>query len=236
MGCGARLAATPLARPGGSDKVLMGEPLDPARWPASLPLEHCSATLIGPRVLLTAAHCASRSQFRDLRDRRGLVVKTWDKAGRSKKDPDLALALLAADSPLRPAEGLEQRQGREPSLSQRLYVTGWGYTESGGRGLRGAWAKVIELADEKGECVRIRLTEAAVAPGDSGGGVYDADGPKRRLVGVVVKTGPGPGEACFDSIRSVEARAFLTRFEAKHKGKGAAVCGRSKGLPAGACR
>ncbi|HEX4953524.1 MAG TPA: trypsin-like serine protease [Thermoanaerobaculia bacterium] len=236
LACETRPEAAPLTGARAADKLLLGEQLDPAQWPASLQLGRCSATLIGPRVVLTAAHCASRQQFRELRERRGLVVKACEKAGRSSRAPDLALALLDADAPLEPAERLEQRKGREPRLNDSLYLTGCGYTETGGRGLRGAWAKVIELADEPGECVRIRLIGAAVTPGDSGGAVYDSDGPHRRLVGVVVKSGPRPGEACFESLLATEARALLSRFESKYGQQGAALCGRSRGLAAKICR
>lgn len=48
----------------GSAQVVGGEPFDATRLPATFRFEAlgCTATLIGPRVLLTAAHCADRRQ------------------------------------------------------------------------------------------------------------------------------------------------------------------------------
>src|ERR1700756_5782048 len=86
-GSGAAQTATKMFFPDNPGEALIanGYAQDPERWPASVKFLNqdkalwCTATLIGPQVALTAAHCLDHVESLSIDDAQGAIPVTCDK-------------------------------------------------------------------------------------------------------------------------------------------------------------
>lgn len=169
--------------------LIGGEVADPKDWPASPWVGNCSSTLIGERVLLTAAHCVGNGRAKSftIENRRYEGLCTHHPEYRGNSTADWALCHLTT-----PVEGVKFEVVATISEVQctngkQFLWTGYGCTR---------WGSRIDGKFRTGRVPAIRcpsrtnydtVTRGSVAlcSGDSGGGGYvvAADG-TRKVVGV----------------------------------------------------
>ena len=136
----------------------------------------CTATLIGPRVIITAAHCAETGETsRFAYDGQQYSAVITRSPLYPDPDHDLALGLLNSPISMRFAN-----IGGTPGLSEDFILTGYGCTDSDGGGSDG----VLRIGDstvvgfDGYDFISKRIDGAALCFGDSGGPAYvDMDDP-----------------------------------------------------------
>jgi len=168
--------------PGGSWREVVG-------LSTQLGLPYCSGTLISPRIVLTAAHCLDRvpalAYVGNTPARDGTFVDVESAYAHPDHDPvthraDIGVVVLARPVPL-PTPRLVETMG-DRSGSVAAFV-GFGFTQPGPSGLQGikhaGWQTLDAIEDEL-------LRHGTIGcNGDSGGGVFVADGDAWSLAGVI---------------------------------------------------
>lgn len=165
----------------------------------------CTATLVGARTVLTAAHCVSKSAF----DRTPFLLGGVKYAARalvphpdwnvnvSAYRNDLGLVLLVDAPPVAPAT----LRALAPAVGERVVVVGFGVTavvrpDSGGATLVPLRATAGTRRSGEKSIARIEPRHFELlgrsgnsADGDSGGPVFAGSGADERLIGVVSASG-----------------------------------------------
>jgi hypothetical protein len=214
---------------------------DTKKWPATFKFgkgvkEFCTATAIGPRVILTAAHCLPNgaSGHVVINDKRvGIVCDhhhEYTPCPLENEDPkscpagrttsaDYALCLASADLGITEYETVNTKSG-VPAVGGRALLTGFGCNEDGGvdKGFGYLFegdTTVRALPNETGADMFglyyiVTRGGAALCFGDSGGPSYklqDSQGKSRVMIGVNSRTWAHLDQASFLSATSV--RSFV---------------------------
>ncbi len=140
----------------------------------------CTATIVGPRVLLIAAHCmANNSNVQS--DRPGAPQFK----ARCYHAPKIDIALCLIDKEIPKPYAHISKVG--PKVDDEVLLMGYGCIQRGGGGgndgiLRAGKAKVVEIEDD--ELRFITKSDVALCSGDSGGPTLIEGAKHPRVIGV----------------------------------------------------
>ncbi len=170
-------------------ELIGGTIADPKDWPASPWVGNCSSTIIGERVLLTAAHCVSNGGTKTftLGATRYSGTCTHHTSYSNNSTADWALCLLASPVTGVPLESIASASEASCNVGKKFLWTGYGCSR---------WGGTIDGKFRTGNVTTTKcpsgtnydtITRGSVAlcSGDSGGGgfIVFEDG-TRKVVGV----------------------------------------------------
>jgi hypothetical protein len=171
-----------------SPELIGGTVADPADWPASPWVGNCSSTLIGPRTLITAAHCVSNGGTKSftIGTSRYSGACTHHAKYRGNSTADWALCYLTSEVTGVPFEVVAKPAEVSCSVGKTFTWTGYGCQRWGG-GIDGKFRVGTVNATKCPSGTNydtVTRGSVALCSGDSGGGGYlvDAQG-NRKLVG-----------------------------------------------------
>lgn len=205
-------------------------PASEADWPATfvftgLNQKPCTASAVGPHVILTAAHCvADRSSGKILQNGATVTCRRHKWWGGSGAPYDVALCVSVQKIPL-PADAVYETlatQPQRPAQKTSLQLLGFGCTTHGATGFLYAGKASVETPATALQPLFTTTGSASVCAGDSGGGVYEPDGDSRRIVGVASRE-DGTNGSVFASITADEVRTWIMAWSEKDFDKGIAA-------------
>jgi hypothetical protein len=237
-----------LSRPDNMDAKLRGARVaDPKAFPASLYSrsgnELCTSTLIGPRAVLTAAHCVETGAVATFRLGGQDYRAVCERASQYPADPSADYALCAVQD--RDVAGAPFERvnitASHLKVGQKPLMTGFGCTNANGTGgnngvyMVGDESSIIRLPSNQSNNIEVQ-GEVALCFGDSGGPAFLVSGAQRELISVNSSVGSVGGvltdHSHLSSTSAPVAVAFLTGWSSRNK---APICGLPGGPKAG-CR
>lgn len=256
------LTATPFTdvyRTGGEPMIVNGQRAHPAEYPASYRSESggrvCTWFLVGPSVLLGAAHCvtgtSASAPLAEVRfaSRAGQHIATCSipEGYWTDRSQDWALCKVSPQVP-RPvgangSAGYEVVSQKPEVLASlpRLEISGFGCTVQGGSA-RGEYqigiarvvtapprAKMLGSASATPNAVKIRQAPSNLCAGDSGGPAFYYQKPAGRILRVVVGTNSSTViEAGVGYLASLSTPAAVSFFKAWSLVQSEKICGINK--------
>ncbi|ACM38196.1 trypsin-like serine protease [Agrobacterium vitis] len=215
----------------------------PARttdWPATLYANvddhsHCTATIVGPHVILTAAHCLPPSGKFTAIVHQIAYHATCTKPDGWPNDPSDDYALCSTDGDAIPVVyEMISFNPKAVALGVKITLAGYGCSDqyqNGAGTFRIGYAPVVRMPNVPDKTYvfdrnSVVTQGAAICPGDSGGGAFletpTAAGTYRAIVGVNSRVDMSKLTSYLSATFSPDGRAF---FQSWSKEKSAQICG-----------
>ena len=171
-------------------------PQNPLDWPASFKLKYgglvCTATAIGPTVVITAAHCVPNRRRGSLSVNGVTVRVTCEHHPEYANNSLYDIALCSSTTPIQlpqipggvPSQFESLQIDTLPSEGTEVTIQGYGCRLAGGHvGI--LYIGDATISDVPGSQPYFITEGAAVCGGDSGGAVFPRnDGPHRAVLGI----------------------------------------------------
>jgi hypothetical protein len=228
--------------------VVGGTVADPKDWPASFYSKHgearCTSTLVGPRALLTAAHCVGEATTRLVYEGKTYkatcqIPKEYQSGGGDPSTADWALCQV--ETPIKVEFESIRLDPAGIAVGGRVLLAGFGCTKrnmtGGNNGVLATGETAIERLPQKGDndiVTKSKRDDPALCPGDSGGGAYQVErGNKLQRVIIAVNSrtdvlnGEVVGTSYLSSLSSLAGAAFVKGWM---KATGEPICGVTPGM------
>jgi hypothetical protein len=214
-------------------KIIGGRPANPAEWPATLRLRAagvlCTSTVVGPRTILTSAHCVNNGGRGSIEN--GKISTTVTCYHHPQYDPrthSADIALCLSDDTIQllganPAYETVSSIFGQPVVGRALTLQGFGCT-----GLHGPVSNILLLGpatvSENSDRSPFFVTSgaAAICSGDSGSPSFAQRDPQRRIMGVA-SLGNFPPKSFF--VSTSRTKSFFVDWETR---RGTNICGFSQ--------
>jgi secreted trypsin-like serine protease len=222
----------------GEPSLIGGRPADPKDWPASVYISsgggRCTATVIGPHVLITAAHCVSNggtATFAVLANRYSAKC-THSKAYSGNSTADYALCKID-----KMVEGIPYESVLlDPNVlkvGSEIMLTGYGCVRRGGGGgndgiYRIGEAKVTKLPSGSNNDIVTDRQSVALCFGDSGGPAFYYLDKTKRVVISINSRGNIADTSYLSALFTTEGVRFMNAWQQGNDMVG--ICGLSTGV------
>lgn len=187
----------------------------------------CTASIVGPRAVMTAAHCVGNGGKRSFKVGSKTYLATFTHSPYYKYSHDIALGV--PDAPIVGVRPINIYTG--PLQAYRVLVIGYGCNVKGGAGVgikRVASAQIMTISTTYPYMYIIR-GQAILCPGDSGGPqevTVQGTKPKRYQIGINARTNYKEGFAT--DLTSTLSKTWIKSWA---NAKKVDVCGITKSCP-----
>lgn len=200
--------------------LINGEELDKSVWPFTVRIttgsSGCSATVVGPKVVVTASHCGNNgatSRFKvGSKDYSGKVIRS---SLYPNQDHDVAVIIVDTAIPKEEVKFFASIAKTAPTVGTKVYLAGYGCINPGGGGgndgvLRGGFATVTGFSGY--DIVSGKPGEAALCFGDSGGPMFVEKTPNKPVLLGVNSKGNIRDTNYNTNLASNESKQFFAKI------------------------